>query len=211
MRSKELVLLVFIIFLIFNRFSVHVLTNTIDSEQVDTLNLTPYSLSWELFQQDDEKVTFLFFANITITNNFSTNITIIFFDGCIWLTEVKCTLKNDSLETKSGGEICTLESVPITFPPGQTNMTEHAKLYIYDSSISELPQGHYEIIIGESYSEFYEEIAAPARIYLEILEDSFNITYNKNPFTVTTITFQVFSAAFFMVVLVFSLKKRRAI
>ena len=181
-----------------------------ESQRKDVISLTPYLLTWVITSQNNESVSFTFRVNFTVTNTYFAPITISFGSSCLWWSGIDCVLKNSSLEFQRISEFCLLVIMEYSFPPGQTNMSKTVGLRLYDPTLLKLPDGYYGLTIGKGEANLYEEIIAPASVFLEVINDNYTIKYSENPLTLRILSYQIpFTVIISCFVLLYMKRKNR--
>ncbi len=182
------------------------------SDNEGALKLTITSISWEITSVSEEKTNFYILINVTIDNISNKKIKITFPSSCKFDAYINYNLNNSKLQLNMSPEYCLLFILEATFLPGSTIMWDSLRFSVNNSSLTDLPDGSYEVILGESYVSGDSPIDKAARVNFQINNGTYFFQYEDRPIYETS--FSINTVIFFPVlfyILTYTFRRRSKI
>jgi len=144
------------------------------------LKLTITSISWEMATQTENYTSFDMYFNLTIDNVSSKKIETGFADGCKFDSYINYQLNDSSLLlTTHGNEVCLLMIIELKLPPGPSYLMDYEYVKINGTSLTDLPDGYYEVVIGEEYVKSNSYFEKEARAYFQVFNGSYSYDFSE--------------------------------
>ncbi len=189
-----------------------ILTSKASSDLDGALKLTITSISWEMATQTENYTSFDMYFNLTIDNISSKTIEAVFADSCKFDSYINYQLNDSSLLlTTHGNEACFLMITELRLPPGPSYLNEYEYVKINDSSLTDLPDGYYEVVIGEEYVKLNPYFEKEARASFQVFNDSNSFDLPERPtYEVSVNNLSILSSLiFFSILLQIHRKKKK--
>ncbi|MCE7739893.1 MAG: hypothetical protein KAU62_09890 [Candidatus Heimdallarchaeota archaeon] len=163
-----------------------IITTTVKSKASSDLDgalkLTITSISWEMATQTENYTSFDMFFNLTIDNVSSKKIETAFADSCKFDSYINYQLNDSSLLlTTHGNEACLMMIIELELPPGSSYLMDYEHIKINDTSFTDLPDGYYEVVIGEEYVKSNPYFEKEARAYFQVFNSSYSYNLPERP------------------------------
>ena len=168
--------------LLFSLLITTIVTSEASSDLDGALKLTVTSISWEIGIQTEHYTSFDMYFNLTIDNISSKTIETGFADSCKFDSYINYQLNDSSLLlTTHGNEVCLMIIIELRLPPGPSYLNEYEYVKINDSSLTDLPDGYYEVVIGEEYVRSNPYFEEEARASFQVFNDSNSFDFPERP------------------------------
>ena len=159
-----------------------IVTSEASSDLDGALKLTITSISWEMEGQTENYTHFNMYFNLTIDNVSNKKIEIFFANSCKFDSYINYQLNDSSLLlTTTGNDGCFLTIIDMKLEPGPSYIAEYEHVKINDSSLTDLPDGYYEVVIGEEYVKYYTYFEKEARAYFHVFNGTNTFEFPERP------------------------------
>ena len=146
------------------------------------LKLTITSISWEMATQTENYTSFDMYFNLTIDNVSSKKIETGFADSCKFDSYINYQLNDSSLLLTTHGNVaCLMMIIETKLPPGPSYLMDYEYVKINDTSLTDLPNGYYEVVIGEEYVKSNPYFEKEARAYFQVFNGSYSYDFPERP------------------------------
>ena len=119
--------------------------------------------------------------NVTLDNVSNRKIKVIFADSCKFDFSINYQLNDSSLVITQGYSYCLMFYTEWKAKPGPSSWTEYEKIRINSSSLTDLPDGYYEVAVGEQYASADPYLENEARASFQILNGSHYFNLSERP------------------------------
>lgn len=159
-----------------------IVPSKVSSDLDGALKLTITSISWEMVGQTENNTHFNMYFNLTIDNVSNKNIDIFFANSCKFDSYINYQLNDSSLLlTTYGNDMCLMVILEMKLEPGPSYIGEYEQLKINDSSLTDLPDGYYEVVIGEEYVKSNPYFEKEARASFQVYNSSHTYDFPERP------------------------------
>jgi hypothetical protein len=159
-----------------------IVTSKVSSDLDGALKLTITSISWEMVGQTENNTHFKMYFNLTIDNVSNKKIEILFADSCKFDSYINYQLNDSSLLlTTTGNDACFLTIIEMKLEPGSSYIVDYGHVMIDDSSLTDLPDGYYEVVIGEDYIKSNPYFEKEARAHFQVFNGSYIYDFPERP------------------------------
>ncbi len=186
-------------------------TSNANSELDGVLKLTISSITWEFDSKTENYASFDMYINITIDNISDKAIETYFPDSCKFDSYINYQLNDSSLTlTTHGNDVCLFVILGLICPPGATLVLDYERVNINDSSLTTLPNGYYELVVGEQFTDSNSYFESEARTTFQIYDNSSFITLPERPtYQLTEDTYTVLTSLILLPILFRFFRRKR--
>ena len=153
------------------------------------------------------------YFNLTIDNVSTKTIETGFADSCKFDSYINYQLNDSSLLlTTHGNEACLMIIIELRLPPGPSYLNEYEHVKINDSSLVDLPDGYYEVVIGEEYVRSNPYFEKEARASFQVFNHSTSFDFPERPtydLTVNNLSILSSFILFYILLQIHRKKKKR--
>lgn len=168
-------------FFIFLFLTLSLFSFTVISDEEGPLILTITNVSWEITSVSEGKTNFYMSINVTVDNISNRKIKITFPNSCLFDVYINYDLNDSKLQLNILPEICLCILLEATFRPGPTLMSDGLSFSVNNSSLTDLPDGSYEVILGESFASRESPIDKAAKVNFQINNGTYLFQYEDRP------------------------------